>query len=81
MSEKEVLNELIENLYFSLDENTMPMLGVSSISKLARAYAIAKQLYEYDLADKQEVEQFVEKVTNSYYSELGDAEQTTVDKI
>ena len=81
MNERKVLNDLIENLYFAFDENTTPMLGVSSISKLARAYAIAKQLYEFDLVDEQEVEQFVKKVEDTYYSELGDAEQASIDEI
>jgi len=71
----DLINELIENLYFALDEKTTPMLGVSSWAKLARAYSIAKQLYEYDLVDGEEVENFVKEVENSYYSEIGDTEQ------
>ncbi len=71
----DLINELIENLYFALDEETTPMLGVSSLAKLARAYSIAKQLYEYDLVDGEEVENFVKKVEYSHYSEIGDAEQ------
>ena len=35
---------------------------VYSYEKLARAYAIAKQLYEYDCVDQEEVEDFVKAV-------------------
>lgn len=62
MNEKEVLNDLIENLYFSIIEDG-ETLTVSSVAKFAKAYSIAKQLYEYDLADKQEVEDFANKIT------------------
>ena len=58
----EVINELIENLYFSIAEDG-ETLTVSSVAKFAKAYSIAKQLYEYDLADKQEVEDFANKIT------------------
>lgn len=58
--EREVLQALIENLYYSLSEEN-GRLVVYSPSKLARAYSIAKQLCEFDLVDKQEVEDFVNK--------------------
>ncbi len=58
----EVINELIENLYFSIAEDG-ETLTVNSVAKFAKAYSIAKQLYEYDLADKQEVEDFANKIT------------------
>ncbi len=58
----EVINELIENLYFSIAENE-EILTINSVTKFAKAYSIAKQLYEYDLADKQEVEDFANKIT------------------
>lgn len=61
--EREVLNALIENLYFSIREDNGKTFEVYSKEKLARAYAIAKQLFEYDLVDKAEVESFVAKVT------------------
>ena len=65
MTGKEVIDELIENLYFSMNP-THPKggkLNVCDKAKLARAYAIAEQLYEYDIADRDEVEQFVNNVT------------------
>ena len=58
--EREVLQALIENLYYSLSEEN-GRLAVYSPSKLARAYVIAKQLCEFELVDKQEVEDFVNK--------------------
>ncbi len=58
----DVINELIENLYFSIGENG-DALEINSVAKLARAYSIAKQLYEYGLADEQEVEDFANKIT------------------
>ncbi len=58
--EREVLQALIENLYYSLSEENGRLI-VYSPSKLARAYSIAKQLCEFDLVDKQEVEDFVNK--------------------
>ncbi len=58
----DVINELIENLYFSIIEDG-ETLTVSSVAKFAKAYSIAKQLYEYDLADKQESEEFANKIT------------------
>ncbi len=64
--EREVLQALIENLYYSLSEEN-GRLVVYSPSKLARAYSIAKQLCEFDLVDKQEVEDFV----NKYSGEVG----------
>ena len=70
----DVINELIENLYFSIGENG-DALEINSVAKLARAYSIAKQLYEYDLVDGEEVENFVKEVENSYYAEIGDTEQ------
>ncbi len=63
--ERVVLNELIENLYFSISEDERKMFEIVSKERLARAYAIAKQLYEYDLVDKDEVEAFVAKVTGA----------------
>lgn len=57
---QEVLQALLENLYYSLSEEN-GRLAVYSPSKLARAYAIAKQLCEFELVDKQEVEDFVNK--------------------
>lgn len=62
MNEREVLNDLLENLYFAIGENG-DALEINSVAKLARAYSIAKQLYEYDLADEQEVEDFANKIT------------------
>lgn len=62
MNERKVLNALIENLYFSISENS-ETLSINSTAKFARAYSIAKQLYEYDLADEQEVEEFANKIT------------------
>ncbi len=62
MEERKVLNELIENLYFSINEANGTAFEVYSIEKLARAYSIAKQLYEYDLVDNAEVESFVNAV-------------------
>lgn len=58
----DVINELIENLYFSIAEDG-ETLRVLSVAKFAKAYSIAKQLYEYDLADEQEVEDFANKIT------------------
>ncbi len=58
----DVINELIENLYFSIAENG-EMLTVNSVVKFAKAYSIAKQLYEYDLADESEVEEFANNIT------------------
>lgn len=58
----DVINELIENLYFSIAENGKK-LTINSVTKFAKAYSIAKQLYEYELADKQEVEDFANKIT------------------
>ena len=68
--EREVLQALIENLYYSLSEEN-GRLVVYSPSKLARAYSIAKQLCEFDLVDKQEVEDFV----NKYSGEVVNAEK------
>ena len=61
---------MIENLYYSLSEEN-GRLVVYSPSKLARAYSIAKQLCEFDLVDKQEVEDFV----NKYSGEVVNAEK------
>lgn len=58
----EVINALIENLYFSIAKDG-ETLTVNSVAKFAKAYSIAKQLYEYDLADKQEAEEFANKIT------------------
>ena len=60
LQSQEVLQALLENLYYSLSEEN-GRLAVYSPSKLARAYAIAKQLCEFELVDKQEVEDFVNK--------------------
>ena len=62
MNEQKVLNDLLENLYFAISENG-DALEINSVAKLARAYSIAKQLCEYDLADEQEVEDFANKIT------------------
>ena len=59
----DVINELIENLYFSIAEDG-ETLTVNSVAKFAKAYSIAKQLYEYDLADEQEVEEFMNRITS-----------------
>lgn len=66
LQSQEVLQALWENLYYSLSEEN-GRLVVYSPSKLARAYSIAKQLCEFDLVDKQEVEDFV----NKYSGEVG----------
>ncbi len=62
MEEKKVLQALVENLYLSIDEGNGTKFEVYSYEKLARAYAIAKQLYEYDCVDQDEVEDFVKAV-------------------
>lgn len=62
MEEKKVLQALVENLYLSIDEGNGTKFEVYSYEKLARAYSIAKQLYEYDLVDQDEVENFVKAV-------------------
>ncbi len=62
MTGKEVIDELIENLYFSVSSEGNK-LTVCNMAKFARAYKIAEQLYEYDLADRNEVEDFVNRVT------------------
>ncbi len=62
MEEKKVLQDLVENLYLSMDEGNGTKFEVYSYEKLARAYAIAKQLYEYDCVDQEEVEAFVKSV-------------------
>ena len=62
MNEQKVLNDLLENLYFSIAENG-ETLTVNSVAKFAKAYSIAKQLCEYCLADEQEVEEFANKIT------------------
>lgn len=61
--EKEVMNALIRELYYAfsgLDDGKIVLL---SEDKLKRAYAIASQLYEYDMVDQDEVEAFVNDVT------------------
>ena len=55
MEERKVLQDLIENLYLSMDESNGTKFEVY-------AYAIAKQLYEYDCVDQEEVEAFVKSV-------------------
>ena len=62
MEEKKVLQALVEILYFSIVESNGTKFEVYSYEKLARAYAIAKQLYEYDCVDQEEVEDFVKAV-------------------
>lgn len=62
MEERKVLQALVENLYLSIDEGNGTKFEVYSYEKLARAYAIAKQLYEYDCVDQDEVEDFVKAV-------------------
>ncbi len=58
----EVIDELVENLYVAIMENNGTKFEVVSIEKLARAYSIAKQLFEFGTVDKQEVESFVNAV-------------------
>lgn len=60
---REALDDLIESLYLALSDMREGKLKVLSVSKLARAYSIAKQLYEYGLADLSEVEEFADKTT------------------
>lgn len=62
MEERKVLQALVENLCLSIDEGNGTEFEVYSYEKLARAYSIAKQLYEYDLVDQDEVEDFVKAV-------------------
>ena len=58
LSECSPVSELISNLYLSLNDD----LSVLDKEKLARAYFIARQAYEFNLVDSAEVEDNVKAV-------------------
>lgn len=60
--ENEIIKTLVENLYFAIIEGNGTKFEIYSFEKLARAYSIAKQLYEYGGVDINEVESFVNAV-------------------
>ena len=60
LAECSPISTLIENLYLALNDD----LSVLDKEKLARAYFIARQAYEFNLVDDKEVEANVKDIMN-----------------
>ena len=58
MADCSPVSALIENLYLALSDD----LSVLDKEKLARAYFIARQAYEFNLVDEKEVEANVKQL-------------------